>query len=163
MQWTCRTGRCGSILQTLLSSWPQHTGLLPLCCTSVSWTIRLCRAGCISSLESYANDTHWVITYTHMLVQSCPTHCDPMNHSPPGSSVHGILQARILEWVSKPSSRTSSQSRDGTCVSCFAGRFFTAEAPGKPTHTPRQSVLLPCNILSQVLFWCSGLTVASPF
>ena len=41
-------------------------------------------------------------------LQSCPTLCDPMYHSPPGSSVHGILQARILEWVAKPSSRGSS-------------------------------------------------------
>ena len=67
-----------------------------------------------------------------MLVLSCPTHCNPMNYSPPGSSVHEILQVRILEWVAKPSSRTSSQPRDGICVSCFAGRFFTAEPPGSP-------------------------------
>ena len=38
----------------------------------------------------------------------CPTLCDPVDHSPPGSSVHGILQARILEWVAKPSCRGSS-------------------------------------------------------
>ena len=58
-------------------------------------------------------------------LQSCPTLCDPMDCSPPGSTVHGILQARILEWVAMPSSRGSSHSRDGTCVSCIAGRFFT--------------------------------------
>ena len=54
--------------------------------------------------------------------------------SPPGSSVHGILQARILEWVAISSSRGSSQHRDQTCVyhvSCIAGRFFTAEPLGK--------------------------------
>ena len=59
-----------------------------------------------------------------------------MDHSPPGSSVHGILQARILEWVAMPSSRGSSQPRNQThvsCVSCIAGGFFTAEPPGKPT------------------------------
>ena len=44
--------------------------------------------------------------------QSCPTLCDPMDCSPPGSSVHGILQARILEWVAISSSRGSSQPRD---------------------------------------------------
>jgi len=44
---------------------------------------------------------------------------------PPGSSVHGILQARILEWVAMPFSRGSSQPRDQTQVSCIAGRFFT--------------------------------------
>ena len=52
-----------------------------------------------------------------------------------GSSVQGILQMRILEWVAMPSSRDSSQPRDQTCVSCdscIAGRFFTAEPPGKP-------------------------------
>ena len=51
--------------------------------------------------------------YTHAKsLQSCPTLCDPMDCSLPGSSVHGILQARILEWVAMPSSRGSSQPRD---------------------------------------------------
>ena len=57
-------------------------------------------------------------------LQSCLTLCDPMDCSPSGSSVHGILQARILEWVSRPSSRGSSWPRDGTQVSCIAGRCF---------------------------------------
>ena len=56
---------------------------------------------------------------------SCPTLCDPMGCSPPSSSVHGILQARILEWVAIPFSRGSPQPRDRTQVSCIAGRFFT--------------------------------------
>ena len=47
-----------------------------------------------------------------LVAQSCLTLCDPMNYSPPGSSVHGILQARILEWVAIPFSRGSSQPRD---------------------------------------------------
>ena len=58
-----------------------------------------------------------------------------MDCSPPGSSVHGIFQARILEWVAMPSSRGPSQPRDRThvsCVFCIAGRFFTTESPGKP-------------------------------
>ena len=50
-------------------------------------------------------------------LQSCPTLCDPMDGSPPGSSVHGISQARILEWVSMPSSRASSPPRDLTHMS----------------------------------------------
>ena len=50
-------------------------------------------------------------------LQSCWTLCDPMDCSLPGSSVHGVLQARILEWVSMPSSRGSSWPRDRTCVS----------------------------------------------
>ena len=57
--------------------------------------------------------------------QSCPTLCDPVDCSPPGSSVHEIFQARILEWVAISFSKGSSQSRDRTRVSCTAGRFFT--------------------------------------
>ena len=61
--------------------------------------------------------------------------CVPMDCSPPGSSVHGILQAKILEWVAIPFSRESSQPRDRTQVSCIAGGFFTIcatrEAPRK--------------------------------
>ena len=60
-------------------------------------------------------------------LQSRPTLCDTLNCSPSGSSLHGILQARILEWVAMPSSRESSQPRDWTRVSCIAGGFFTAE------------------------------------
>ena len=57
--------------------------------------------------------------------QSCQTLCNPMDCSPPGSSVHGILQARILVWIAFLFSRGSSQPRDQTQVSCIAGRFFT--------------------------------------
>ena len=56
--------------------------------------------------------------------QSCLTVCDPMDHSLPGSFVHGILKARILEWVAIPFSSGTSQPRDQTPVSCIAGRFF---------------------------------------
>jgi len=52
--------------------------------------------------------------------------------SPPGSSVHGILQARILEWVAMPSSRGSSHPRDQTASLALAGGFFTTEPPRKP-------------------------------
>ena len=61
-----------------------------------------------------------------------PLFCSPMDCSPPGSPVHGISQAGILEWVAISSSRGSSQLRDRSCVSCIAGGFFTAETPGKP-------------------------------
>ena len=76
-------------------------------------------------------------------LQSCLTLCNPMNHSPPGSSVHGILLARILEWVAMPSSRGSSPHRVQTCVSCIAGRFFTSEPPGEPPGST-----CPCTINS---------------
>ena len=58
------------------------------------------------------------------VAQSCPTLCDPMDCSPPGSSVHGILHARVLEWGAISFSRGSSRPRDGTQVSCIAGRWF---------------------------------------
>ena len=58
------------------------------------------------------------------VAQSCPTLCDPMDCSLPGSSVHGILQARILEWVAISFSRGSSWPRDRTQVSCIAVRRF---------------------------------------
>ena len=68
-------------------------------------------------------------------LQSCLTLCNPMNSRPPGSSVHGILLTRILEWVAMPLFRGSSWPRDQTlvcCISCTAGRFFTIEPPGRP-------------------------------
>ena len=72
--------------------------------------------------------------------QSCPALCDPMDCSPPGSSVHGILQARILEQVTIPFSRESSRPRDQTPVSWIARRFFTVwatrEAQNKYTSNP---------------------------
>ena len=60
--------------------------------------------------------------------------CNPMDCSLPGSTVHGILQARILEWVAIPFSRGSSGPRDLTCIfcgSCISCRFFTTEPLGK--------------------------------
>ena len=58
--------------------------------------------------------------------------CDPMDRSPPGSSVHGISQARILEWVAILFSRGSFQPRGQTWVSWLAGGFLLMELPGKP-------------------------------
>ena len=62
------------------------------------------------------------------VAQSCPTLCDPMNYSPPGFSIHGIHQTRMLEWVTISFSGGSSQPRDRTWVSCTAGRFFAVWA-----------------------------------
>ena len=62
------------------------------------------------------------------VAQSYPTLCNPVDCSPPGSSIHGIFQARILEWG-------SSQPRDRTLVSRTAGRLFTIWATGKPKNT----------------------------
>ena len=68
----------------------------------------------------------WYCTKVKVLVaQSCLTLCDLVGCNLPGSSVHGILQARIPEWVAIPFSRGSSWPRDRTQVSCTAGKFFT--------------------------------------
>ena len=68
-----------------------------------------------------------------LVTQLCPL-CDPMDDSPPGSSVHGILQAKILEWVAIPSSRVSSQCRDRTWVSpALQADSLPSEPPGEPT------------------------------
>ena len=62
------------------------------------------------------------------VTQSCPTLCDLIDCSLPSSSVHGILQARVLEWVAISFSRGSSQPRDRTWVSCIGGRHFNLYA-----------------------------------
>ena len=60
-----------------------------------------------------------------LVTQLCPALFNPMDGSLPGSSVHGIFQARIREWIAIPFSRVSSRLRDWTLVSCIAGKFFT--------------------------------------
>ena len=66
------------------------------------------------------------------VTQLCPTFCDPMDYT-----VHGILQARILELAAFPFSRGSSQPRDRTQVSRIAGGSFPAEPQGKPMYITR--------------------------
>ena len=63
-----------------------------------------------------------------LVTQSCPTLCNPMVCRPPGSSVHGISQTRLLEWVDIPLPRGASRPRDQTWASCTAGRFFASWA-----------------------------------
>ena len=79
---------------------------------------------------------HLILSYKvkmKMLVaQSCSTLCDSVDCSPPGSSVHGIFQARVLEWVAISFSRGSSWPRDGTRVFCRAGKFFTLNHQRSP-------------------------------
>ena len=84
----------------------------------------------LSTIKKFIPGTWWRCGAKSL--QSCPTLSDPMDCSPLGSSVQGILQARILEWVAISPSRESSKQRDWTCFSCIAGGFFTTEPPGKP-------------------------------
>ena len=85
-------------------------------------TVKLKNVSCISL---------YVKSVVVKVAQSCLTLCNPTNHSPPGSSVHGVLQARILQWIAMPFSRGSFWPRDRTQVSCIAGRFFTIWATRK--------------------------------
>ena len=77
-----------------------------------------------------------------LVALSCPTLCDPMDHSPPGSSIHGILQARILEWVAIPFSRGSFKPTS----LALQGGFFTPEPSGKPPAHMHGSV--SCSVMS---------------
>ena len=90
-------------------------------------------------------------------LQSCPVLHDLIDCSQPGSSVYRILQARILEWLAKASSKGSSWPRDRTHVSCgsrIAGGFFTAEPPGKPENKRHKKTKMMSSVsMSWVLIW----------
>ena len=83
------------------------------------------------------------------VAQLCPALCNPMDCNPPGSPVHGIPQARILEWVTIPFSRRSSQCKEWTLVFLIAGRFFTVcattEAPSGVQHIIWHQYVLQSN------------------
>ena len=66
------------------------------------------------------------------VAKSCLSFCDPMDCSQPGSSVHGLSQARILELAAFSFSRGSSRPKNQTCVSCLGRWIITNEPPGKP-------------------------------
>ena len=91
----------------------------------------------IEKYKCIGNERLYFISYCPCVhaksLQLCPTLCGPMDHSPPGSSVHGILQARILEWVAMSSSRGSSQPRDQTRVSSI---YLHWQAGSLPLVTP---------------------------
>ena len=93
------------------------------------------------------------------LLQSCPSICDPMEYSLPGSAVHGILQARILKWITMPSSRESSWSRDQTCPSSptLAGMLFTTSTTSSVFVVTSWSPWL----LSLILLVSSGFKIIS--
>ena len=137
-----------------------HTKPNPLCTQSKG--LRTRRANGVSSrprqeninVPSQAGKVPPCSCMSAQSLQLCLTPCNPMNCSPPGSSVHGILQARILEWVAIPSSKRSSQPRDWTHVSCIACEFFNPEPSGKPSPLLRLYVLVKpsthCNLLYSV-------------
>ena len=81
-----------------------------------------------------------LLGFCRKITKSCPTLCDPMDWSPPGSSVHGIFQARILEWGAISSSRGSSWHRDWIRISCVGSWVLyhraAKEAPPLSSHHP---------------------------
>ena len=112
-----------SLLQTFWNVWVHR-----FCFLVHSWLSNsLCR-----QLVPTAHPLSVLCCCRFLFAQSCPPLCDPMDCSPPGYSVYGILQTRIPECVAMPFSRGSSQPRDQTRVSYSAGGFFTTEPPGKP-------------------------------
>ena len=88
----------------------------------------------ISTQDWFTEPTSHTLYKWSEITQSCLTLCDPVDCSPPGSSVHGILQARILEWVATSFFRGSSRPRDWTQVSHIAGRHFNLWAT-REAHT----------------------------
>ena len=101
----------------------------------------------------FSNQVTWFLLLSCMkwseVAQSCPTLCDPMDCSLPGSSVHGILQARILKWVAISFSRGSSRPRDLTQVSHIVGRFFTI----KDTWEAHRKNISPFYLVTQGNSW----------
>ena len=76
----------------------------------------------------------WLWNWKVKVIRWCPTLCNPMDCSLPGSSIHGILQSRIFEWVAIPFCRGSSQPKDQTQVSCIAGKSFTVWVVREALH-----------------------------
>ena len=108
------TDDCGKSVSTkkVLNVWIPKTGYLVV----LSLYIFIQPA----SAQTLSHIINSVYTHKVKVTQLCLTLCDPMD-----CTVHGILQARILEWVAIPFSREPSQTRDQTQVSCIAGGFFT--------------------------------------
>ena len=121
-----------------------------------------------------ASPSEYIYACMHVKkLQSCLTLCDLMDCSPPGSSVYGIFQARILEWVAISFSRGSSRLRDWTCVSyisyiTLAGRFFSISTLGNPVYFGHTMLYVGSQFLDQVwnlrpLHWkCGVVTIRLP-
>ena len=102
----------------------------------------------------------WCVKVKVKVAQSCQTPWDPMDCSPPGSSVHEILKARTLECVAVPFSRGSSRPRDLTWVSCSAGRLYYLNHQGSPLVSIKvihSSAYLPLKIVMTLKSYISSV------
>ena len=93
------------------------------------------------------------------------TLCDPVDCNPPGSPVHGIFPARILEWVAISFSRGSSWPRDRThvfCISCTSDEFFTAELLGKPSWVQEALITIESSQRELAMIWGSNSNLDKP-
>ena len=102
-----------------------------LYCVNYMYMYVICSGMCICSLKVKV-----------LFAQLCPTFFDPMDCSPPGSSVHGILQAKIREWVANLFSKGSFQPRDQILVSCITGGFlYHLSHQGRPLQEQRTGTI----------------------
>ena len=95
------------------------------------------------------------------VAESCPTLCDSMDYSLPGSSVHGIFQTRVLEWAAISFSRGSSRPRDQTQVSCIADRRFTILATREALGGEEVMSKVQENISWLGQHWGGGVLISS--
>ena len=118
-----------------------HQFLKQMCCL-----VMICLGNTIFQEKHKRSGDNRPVYSSSLCWASCLTLCGPVRCSPPGSSIHGILQARILEWVARPSSRGSSQPRSPALQT----DSLPAELPGKPTaHL--------CHLLTE-WFWTGSFT-----
>ena len=116
------------------------------CCINLSNSLKIAdkliaqcithRPHCRQWLKIQHSTHTYIFKCLWVCAQSCLTLCDSLDCRLLGSSVHGIFQARLLEWVAISSFKWSSRPRSRTCISCTAGGFFTAEPSGKPIQMP---------------------------
>ena len=134
-----RTAHTGALTEAAFVKSCIFVGLFPYSC-DIGWDCLPHDSKPLLNSHLTGNQISNVWQQNHALLcclvtQSCLMLCHSMDWSLPGSSVHGILQARILEWVTVPFSRRSCRPRNRTQVSRTAGSFFTTKPPGKPCST----------------------------